>query len=409
MSGDEQTEVSVAEAYCVVYTLSNKEWKVTGEGWAQVHLYRDIQDDTYRIVGWTVNDSEVVINSNVTFACKYKKKSADFHKFVDEEDRTFGFGFYKKDDSFEESDKFMAAITNVIAKESAPEMTETGSPAVGQGVRMEGVKQHTIQTDKVEKNKSSVLGKLQIMAAKPGRHMQIVSGGSGRKKKEMIISDPFSIEHKDHVEFNLETRTFVGLPDEWEASLNRQFGLPLSQVPSTKIEGYVSKIPDVLVLMKEYFLKNDGLITEGVLRIAPDSEESSHVKHLLNRGKFKACNDIHCMPHLIKLFFRELPGSILKDISPEIIIECKTAETASEVLDSLQEPNASVFRWLLDVCILIAENTKSNKMTDQAIAIVIAPNIFEGLQMAITLQLVFAPKAASFLQLAFIARRKERT
>ena len=32
----EGTEVSVGNAYCVVYRLEKSEWVVTGEGWAQV-------------------------------------------------------------------------------------------------------------------------------------------------------------------------------------------------------------------------------------------------------------------------------------------------------------------------------------------------------------------------------------
>jgi hypothetical protein len=35
--GDDASEVSVANAYCVVYKLDKGEWVVTGEGWAQVH------------------------------------------------------------------------------------------------------------------------------------------------------------------------------------------------------------------------------------------------------------------------------------------------------------------------------------------------------------------------------------
>jgi hypothetical protein len=63
-----------------VYELvKNTEWKVTGEGWAQIHLYkyflhrllipglfhtiprlcRDESDGTFRIVGWTVKNLQV--------------------------------------------------------------------------------------------------------------------------------------------------------------------------------------------------------------------------------------------------------------------------------------------------------------------------------------------------------------
>jgi len=73
---------------------------------------------------------QVVINCNVTSVCVYKKKSPDFHKFIDEgqlvnemfvfndlkhatflsfllENKTYGFGFYKKEESYQESEKFV--------------------------------------------------------------------------------------------------------------------------------------------------------------------------------------------------------------------------------------------------------------------------------------------------------------
>eukprot|EP00823_Brevimastigomonas_motovehiculus_P009874 TRINITY_DN970_c1_g1_i1.p1 TRINITY_DN970_c1_g1~~TRINITY_DN970_c1_g1_i1.p1 ORF type:complete len:286 (+),score=91.35 TRINITY_DN970_c1_g1_i1:94-951(+) len=111
---EEGTEISVASAYCVVYRLEKQEWRVGGEGWSQVQLYRDKKDDTYRLVGWTLQDYNVVVNANVTAFCKYKKKTTDFHKFTDEDDNVYGFGFYKKEESIEESERLMAAVINII-------------------------------------------------------------------------------------------------------------------------------------------------------------------------------------------------------------------------------------------------------------------------------------------------------
>ncbi len=47
----------------------------------------------------------MVCNCNVTATCKYKKKSTDFHKFTDEDENVLGFGFYKKEESIEESER----------------------------------------------------------------------------------------------------------------------------------------------------------------------------------------------------------------------------------------------------------------------------------------------------------------
>ena len=80
MDCDTGSEISLGNVYCVVYKLSGVEWIVTGEGWAQVHLYRDMTDGTHRLIGWTVTNYDVVLNANLNQHCKYKKKSEDFRK-----------------------------------------------------------------------------------------------------------------------------------------------------------------------------------------------------------------------------------------------------------------------------------------------------------------------------------------
>lgn len=76
----------------------------------------------------TVLFHQVVINANVTMHCKYKRKSEDFHKFTDEEDVTYGFGFYKqKESTYADSEKFMEIVTQVIesSKVSATSVSPT--------------------------------------------------------------------------------------------------------------------------------------------------------------------------------------------------------------------------------------------------------------------------------------------
>lgn len=115
MEGQEQEEeLSVASAYCVVYTLNEDDWKIEGDGWCHIHLFRDINDNSHRIVGWTCNTpKEVVINSNVTPKAHYKLKSEDFHRYTDEEQNVYGFAFYKKED-LSVAELFMKAVQDVI-------------------------------------------------------------------------------------------------------------------------------------------------------------------------------------------------------------------------------------------------------------------------------------------------------
>eukprot|EP00466_Bigelowiella_natans_P014200 jgi/Bigna1/81626/fgenesh1_pg.82_\ len=109
------TEYSMVDMYCVVYSLSGGEWVAKGKGWSQLHLYHDISDNTFRIVGWTVSDYCVVINVNVTQDCSYKKKSEDFHKMMTGGGKeTFGFGFYRKQESLDEAQRFLESVLKAI-------------------------------------------------------------------------------------------------------------------------------------------------------------------------------------------------------------------------------------------------------------------------------------------------------
>eukprot|EP00808_Paulinella_micropora_P000255 g13037.t1 len=140
-------EISVADVYCVVYVLKDDGWK-NQEDWSQVLLYRDKSDGSHRIVGFTVQDFEVVINCNIGPTCKYTKRSADFHRFCDEDGTTYGFGFYKKDRALLEAEKFMACVLEAIGhNESEPvaigngeiDKSEPQGKALGVGIALPSV------------------------------------------------------------------------------------------------------------------------------------------------------------------------------------------------------------------------------------------------------------------------------
>lgn len=78
---------------------------------------------------------QVVVNCNVTATCRYKKKSGDFHKFTDEEDIVYGFGFYKKEESIEESERYVAATCRRrCVRKHVPNARVTSLQVYGGGV-----------------------------------------------------------------------------------------------------------------------------------------------------------------------------------------------------------------------------------------------------------------------------------
>jgi hypothetical protein len=57
----------------------------------------------------------------------------------------------------------------------------------------------------------------------------------------------------------------------------------------------------VLVKLKKHFVDNNGITQEGVFRVAPDESELRVVKHQINTEQPIQCQDINCIPALIKV------------------------------------------------------------------------------------------------------------
>jgi len=594
-SGQPSTEVSVANAYCVVYRLENSEWAVTGEGWSQVHLYKDEADNTHRVVAWTVSDFKVVLNCNVTHLCKYKKKSPDFHKFQDENSAVFGFGFYKKEESLKEADRFMAKVLAVInaakavvkslqdpvnlasvASVTIPSALSPSSfsppPGLGSGLVARSprsppasssallsannnqtrardssrvnsminlgtrstpvspiintntplsalsfkgttssaasnngagaVSSAAVGADRrQEPRRGTVMDRIQTLASTTGQPI-LLSGGTSAspptqprkpippplppahgasseqkassstnpsptnvsapqqpaspkrasflkdptvnptahttESKQMDdyyikgvpplgklkilppkharafsngvnenITDPYGVIHTQHVKYDALTRSYKGLPADWEAALKKQFGLPPNRVETVKLEAYHARIPAVLVQMKDYLISHGGLQVEGIFRIAPDADECTFVKRQLNDNTFVDCKDINCLSNLIKVWFRELPQNMLDVADKAAIHACDDEAAAGRIIAALPEPNQSIMNWLLDLCVEVMQHQAVNKMSAQNMAVVIAPNLFSTNESDKMASLIFSQRVANFFHKAILFREKQ--
>jgi len=179
-----------------------------------------------------------------------------------------------------------------------------------------------------------------------------------------------------HVTFDPETQKFVGLPTEWEAAINTHFGLPLALCRSTKLPAYKSRIPDVLIKMGKYLLDHDGRNVKGIFRIAPDQNERDAVLVQLANGTFVSCTDIHCVSTGIKVWFRELPVHIFRDLDEDKVRQCDSDAEAAAIMSRFPEPGLSVLQWLMDLCCEIINNSTVNLMTAKNMSIVVTPNLY---------------------------------
>ena len=440
MNADGSSEHSVADMYCVVYRLKGQEWVACGKGWSQIHLYKDLDDGTHRVVGWTVSDYDVIVNANITAKCSYKRKSSDFHKLATETKQVYGFGFYKKEASLEEAEAFLAEVNKAIGEdrkraERPPARVrqstafEVHHKSATNTVRDESKMLHKIKDRSLdslwdEELRAFKMGTLRILPPLPNKRQSGVPAGTrpisaptvpsrtGRRKKSkaskpkvpVSVSDVQKVQHTVHVKFDKQTRKYTGVPKDWQVKLQKQFGLPPSAVECVAVEGYVRRIPLVLIAMKKYLFENGGLESEGIFRIAPDQGECLEVKQLLEIGDFERCKDINAIANLIKVWFRELPDRIMAGVPHKLIRECKTEADAAGILKKFPEPNQSILLWLLDTLAEVSTWQRVNKMSPKNLAIVMAPNLFSADNLDPMAGLVFSQKVALFLYKAILAR-----
>ena len=72
-----------------------------------------------------------------------------------------------------------------------------------------------------------------------------------------------------------------------------------------------------------------------------------------------------------------LPTRLLAGIKAETVGNCQTGKDCMEVLHSLSHTNQGIFLWLLEVMAEVAEHGETNRMSERAIAIVVAPNLYD--------------------------------
>jgi len=195
-----------------------------------------------------------------------------------------------------------------------------------------------------------------------------------------------------HVTFDPESQKFIGLPAEWEAAVNTNFGLPLALCRGSVLPGYKSRIPAILLTMGRYLLDHGGRNTKGIFRIAPDQNERDAVLQQLANGTFVSCNDIHCISTGIKVWFRELPVHIFRDLDEEKVKTCDSDADAAAILSQCPEPALSVLKWLMDLCVEIINNSTVNFMTAKNMSIVITPNLYRVKECENPTEMLFLAK-----------------
>lgn len=191
----------------------------------------------------------------------------------------------------------------------------------------------------------------------------------------MIVGKPFNV-HK------------------WRPS----FGVPLEITQTVTVHGF--EIPRVLECLREALLARGGLSEEGIFRIAPDALECNQVREALSTDPtaLPADTDVHVIANLIKHWFRKLPEKLLAAVPPDEVVACVSGAASMQLLSSLPLQHLGVVLWLLDLMADVAAMQEHNKMSDRAIAIVIAPNLYDCPDSKGPMEvMIFSQQMAKFL------------
>ncbi|KAI7732664.1 hypothetical protein M8C21_023219 [Ambrosia artemisiifolia] len=103
---------------------------------------------------------------------------------------------------------------------------------------------------------------------------------------------------------------------------------------------------------------------EGILRINAENCQEEDVRKQLNKGFVPRGIDVHCLPGLIKAWFRELPTGFLDSLTPEQVMHCTTEEECTTLMKSLPQTEVALLDWAINLMadvILLVDVVKDYK------------------------------------------------
>ncbi|ETO05925.1 hypothetical protein RFI_31473 [Reticulomyxa filosa] len=194
----------------------------------------------------------------------------------------------------------------------------------------------------------------------------------------------------------------VRMEKELRRSVGCQFGVPIERLRgSVQYPDYESRIPQILVRLREHLKEKEGLKREGVFRLQPDGKQFPIVKQMLDSNVPTLDMDHDCTANAIKVWFRDLPVKVLNPMPLDKIEKpSKLEDMAQTIREFLPEPYRSVFEWLLDVAVEVCEFKELNRMDARNIAVVLCPNLYDTSHMASPQALAFSQSLLKFMELA---------
>jgi len=211
-------------------------------------------------------------------------------------------------------------------------------------------------------------------------------------KVKLIVNSKLNINHKVTLKIDDEVSHFLTVRIRCETGV---FGVEPSSLEMGNDSGF--QVPTILISMKRSLIEYGGIKQEGIFRLAGEQTEIKRIKEVMNKKEFVSCNDVNTFASLIKIWFRELPTPILNCVPQESIFHSNDIAGCVKAFEDLPELQKTLLSWLMDLLIMVAQNSKENKMTSQNLAIVVAPNLYDVSTSNPMEGLVMSQKCVQFL------------
>ncbi|EEY57402.1 serine/threonine protein kinase [Phytophthora infestans T30-4] len=233
--------------------------------------------------------------------------------------------------------------------------------------------------------------------------------GSTRSSGKIFVGDPFRASHDVCVKYNSIQAQYEGAPmsAEW-AALHKQFGIALSHMRCRQGTDIDDQVPALVRMLRRELARHGGLKCKYIFRVSPVQDEVQRAKAAINRGSFEPAqvSDPHVYASLLKLWLRELPVLLLDVLDVHDLASVTKLVTTGKLdddddlhlvttenidlvdaqiartLQKLGQRENAVFQWLLEHMLEVNTHRSVNQMTTQALATVMAPNVFSCAGMA---------------------------
>jgi hypothetical protein len=229
------------------------------------------------------------------------------------------------------------------------------------------------------------------------------SGTIGIKQKKnvkrisvrMVLLNAESLNFRVNLRINDGETLFLTIRTQSNQGV---FGVDPSTLEMEEDLGF--HVPRILVQMKNYMIEQNAWQQEGIFRLAGEAGDIKSLKQQINKTRnFDGSSnpDVNSVANLLKIWYRDLPTAILNEIPPAIIGNSGDANVCVEAYEQMKEPYKSLLGWLLAMIVEVAAYKDTNKMTEQNLAIVIAPNLYNPPGSDPMEGLVMSQKSVQFL------------